>query len=74
MSRRLVIGILIAIFGIAIAVESQAAGGSQVVLTPGVGFKVTTVITLVTGTMFLISYGLAISLFFQLGTKAWGRL
>jgi len=43
--------------GIAIAVEAQTAGGSQVVLTPGIGFKVTTVITLVTGTMFLVWLG-----------------
>jgi preprotein translocase subunit SecY len=43
--------------GIAIAVESQSAGGSQVVLTPGIGFKVTTVLTLMTGTMFLVWLG-----------------
>jgi len=43
--------------GIAIAVEAQTAGGAQVVLTPGIGFKVTTVITLVTGTMFLVWLG-----------------
>jgi preprotein translocase subunit SecY len=43
--------------GIAIAVEGQSAGGLPVVLTPGIGFKVTTVITLVTGTMFLVWLG-----------------
>jgi len=44
--------------GIAIAVETQPAGqGLQVVLTPGIGFKITTVITLMTGTMFLVWLG-----------------
>ncbi|HEC12916.1 MAG TPA: preprotein translocase subunit SecY [Acidiferrobacteraceae bacterium] len=43
--------------GIAIAMESQSVGSSQVVLTPGLGFKITTVVTLVTGTMFLMWLG-----------------
>ncbi|MFC1681401.1 preprotein translocase subunit SecY [Pseudomonadota bacterium] len=47
--------------GIAIAVESQQAGGMSVVATPGIGFKVTTVVTLVTGTMFLVWLGEQIS-------------
>jgi preprotein translocase subunit SecY len=43
--------------GIAVALEGQSAGGSAVVLTPGLGFKITTVVTLVTGTMFLMWLG-----------------
>ena len=43
--------------GIAIAIEGQVAGGSAVVLTPGIGFKLTTVASLVTGTMFLVWLG-----------------
>ncbi len=43
--------------GIAIAIEGQVAGGSAVVLTPGIGFKLTTVMSLVTGTMFLVWLG-----------------
>ncbi len=43
--------------GIAIAIEGQVAGGSAVVLTPGLGFKLTTVASLVTGTMFLVWLG-----------------
>ncbi len=43
--------------GIAIALESQTAGGMNVVLAAGIGFKVTTVITLVSGTMFLVWLG-----------------
>jgi preprotein translocase subunit SecY len=43
--------------GIAIALESQQAGGLPVVMAPGLGFKVMTVITLVTGTMFLMWLG-----------------
>ena len=34
--------------GIAIAIEGQQAGGGPVVLIPGIGFKITTVATLVT--------------------------
>ncbi|HEX7044881.1 MAG TPA: preprotein translocase subunit SecY [Burkholderiales bacterium] len=43
--------------GIAIALESQQAGGVPVVIAPGIGFKVLTVVTLVTGTMFLMWLG-----------------
>ncbi len=43
--------------GIAVALESQEVGGAAVVLGPGLGFKLTTVITLVTGTMFLMWLG-----------------
>jgi preprotein translocase subunit SecY len=43
--------------GIAIALESQQAGGLPVVVAPGIGFKVMTVVTLVTGTMFLMWLG-----------------
>ena len=43
--------------GIAIALESQQAGGVGVVMAPGIGFKIMTVITLVTGTMFLMWLG-----------------
>jgi len=47
--------------GIAIAIEGQQAGGGPVVLIPGIGFKITTVATLVTGTMFLVWLGEQIS-------------
>jgi len=44
--------------GIAIALEGQrVAGGVPVVIEPGIGFKVVTVVTLVTGTMFLMWLG-----------------
>jgi preprotein translocase subunit SecY len=43
--------------GIAIAIEGQQAGGSAVVLIPGIGFTITTVAALVTGTMFLVWLG-----------------
>ncbi len=43
--------------GIAIALETQTAGGMAVVLVPGIGFKLVAVITLVTGTMFLMWLG-----------------
>lgn len=43
--------------GIATAVQSQSVNGASVVLTPGVGFQITTVITLVAGTMFLVWLG-----------------
>jgi preprotein translocase subunit SecY len=43
--------------GIAIALESQVVGGSSVVVAPGLGFKLVTVVTLVTGTMFLMWLG-----------------
>jgi preprotein translocase subunit SecY len=43
--------------GIAIALEQQTAGGMSVVVAPGIGFKLITVVTLVTGTMFLMWLG-----------------
>ena len=43
--------------GIAIAIEGQQAGGAPVVLIPGIGFTITTVAALVTGTMFLVWLG-----------------
>jgi preprotein translocase subunit SecY len=47
--------------GIAIALESQTAGGMNVVIAAGLGFKITTVITLVSGTMFLVWLGEQVS-------------
>jgi len=47
--------------GISMAIESQVVNGAAVVLTPGIGFKITTVVTLVTGTMFLVWLGEQIS-------------
>ncbi len=43
--------------GVAIALESQVARGMPVVIDPGIGFKMVTVITLVSGTMFLMWLG-----------------
>ena len=43
--------------GIAVALESQQAGGMPVVVQAGIGFKVMTIITLVTGTIFLMWLG-----------------
>jgi len=43
--------------GVAIALESQQAGGSGVVIDPGLGFRITAVVTLVTGTIFLMWLG-----------------
>jgi preprotein translocase subunit SecY len=43
--------------GISVALQSQSGGGSAVVLYPGPMFVVTTTITLVTGTMFLMWLG-----------------
>ena len=43
--------------GIAIALEGQSAGGVGVVLDPGMGFRFIAVVTLVTGTMFLMWLG-----------------
>ena len=43
--------------GISIALEGQQAGGQAVVLAAGLGFKITTVFTLVAGTMFLVWLG-----------------
>ena len=42
---------------IATGLQAQTAGGLAVVSTPGIGFVITTVITLVTGTMFLMWLG-----------------
>ncbi len=46
-------------FGVAVALEGQAGGG--VVLDPGWGFRITTVASLVTGTVFLMWLGEQIS-------------
>lgn len=43
--------------GIAVAVEAQAPGGSPVVLVPGIGFRIIAMVSLVTGTMFLVWLG-----------------
>ncbi len=43
--------------GIAIALESQTAAGMPVVVASGIGFKLITVISLVSGTMFLMWLG-----------------
>lgn len=48
-------------FGIAVGLESMGVSGSSVVINPGVFFKVTTVITLIGGTMFLMWLGEQIS-------------
>ncbi len=47
--------------GVAIALEGQSAGGLSVVIDPGLGFRITTVVTLVTGTVFLMWLGEQIS-------------
>ena len=47
--------------GVAIALESQAAGGASVVIAAGLAFRITTVITLVTGTIFLMWLGEQVS-------------
>ncbi len=44
-------------FGIAVAIESQQVNGAPVILIPGLGFKIVTAATLVSGTMFLIWLG-----------------
>jgi preprotein translocase subunit SecY len=52
--------VVLAIFqglGIAIALEGQRAAGVPVVIDPGIGFKLVTVVTLVTGTMFIMWLG-----------------
>ncbi len=52
--------VVLAIFqglGIAIALEGQRSGGVPVVIEPGIGFKLVTVVTLVTGTMFIMWLG-----------------
>ncbi len=47
--------------GVAIALESQAAGGASVVISAGLAFRLTTVVTLVTGTIFLMWLGEQVS-------------
>jgi preprotein translocase subunit SecY len=47
--------------GVAIMLEGQNAGGIAVVIAPGLGFRITTVVTLVTGTVFLMWLGEQIS-------------
>lgn len=47
--------------GVAIALESQRAGGAPVVIEPGIAFRVTAVVTLVTGTIFLMWLGEQVS-------------
>ena len=48
-------------FGVAVALEGQSVGGGGVVIDPGWGFRITTVATLVTGTVFLMWLGEQIS-------------
>jgi preprotein translocase subunit SecY len=43
--------------GVSIALEGQQASGLPVVMDPGIGFRITAVTTLVTGTMFLVWLG-----------------
>lgn len=52
--------VFLAIFqalGMAIAIEGQQAASQALVLNPGIGFRVTAVTTLVTGTLFLMWLG-----------------
>ena len=44
-------------FGVATLLEGQQAAGLAVVMDPGIGFKITTITTLVTGTLFLMWLG-----------------
>ena len=44
-------------FGVSVALESQQAAGLAVVMDPGIGFRLTAVTTLVTGTLFLMWLG-----------------
>ncbi|MFT5132741.1 MAG: preprotein translocase subunit SecY [Gammaproteobacteria bacterium] len=44
-------------FGVSVALEGQQAAGLAVVMDPGIGFKITAVTTLVTGTLFLMWLG-----------------
>ncbi len=44
-------------FGVSVALESQQAAGLAVVMDPGLGFRLTAVTTLVTGTLFLMWLG-----------------
>ncbi len=43
--------------GIAVALQTQSAGGQALVMNPGMGFIVTAAVSLVTGTMFLMWLG-----------------
>lgn len=43
--------------GIAVAFEGQSSGGLPIITEPGLAFKTTTVVTLVTGTVFLMWLG-----------------
>ncbi len=43
--------------GIAVALQSQSAGGQALVMNPGMGFVLTAAVSLVTGTMFLMWLG-----------------
>ncbi|MCI0401562.1 MAG: preprotein translocase subunit SecY [Gammaproteobacteria bacterium] len=43
--------------GVAIALEGQQAAGQAIVIDPGIGFRITAVTTLVTGTLFLMWLG-----------------
>lgn len=44
-------------FGVSVALEGQQAAGLAVVMDPGIGFRITAVTTLVTGTLFLMWLG-----------------
>ena len=44
-------------FGISSALQSQQIAGSNLVINPGIGFVITAVVTLVTGTIFLMWLG-----------------
>jgi preprotein translocase subunit SecY len=44
-------------FGVSVALEGQQAAGLAVVMDPGLGFRLTAVTTLVTGTLFLMWLG-----------------
>ena len=44
-------------FGVSVALEAQQAAGMSVVMNPGLGFRITAVTSLVTGTMFLMWLG-----------------
>lgn len=44
-------------FGVSVALEAQQAAGMAVVMDPGLGFRITAVTSLVTGTLFLMWLG-----------------
>ena len=44
-------------FGVAAGLEGQTAAGLPIVIDPGLGFRITAIISLVTGTMFLMWLG-----------------